>query len=291
MVNLQPSGEFLMDDLHRAGGVLAALAQVKDLLHPEPITVTGHPLVDYLDDQPVYDADVILPRTLPLLEDAGIAVLRGNLAPHGAIVKPAAATPELLKHRGSAVVFDSVEDMRARLDDPQLEVTKDSVLVLRGCGPRGYPGMPEVGNMPLPLKLLEQGVRDMVRISDARMSGTAYGTVILHVAPEAAAGGPLALVRTGDVIELDVDARSLHLDVSDAELGSRRESAASVAGYAAPVRGWAKLYVEHVMQASTSWWDRAGTRWLASRTDRTSEDHEHTPGRKWALTCGNAVWA
>ncbi len=249
MVNLQPSGTFLMDDLYRAGGVLAALSQVVDLLHPAPITVTGRPLVEYLTDVPVYDADVILPRALPLMADAGIAVLRGNLAPNGAIIKPAAATPELLRHRGPAVVFDSIEDMRSRIDDPDLIVTADSVLVLRGCGPRGYPGMPEVGNMPLPRKLLEQGVRDMIRISDARMSGTAYGTVVLHVAPEAAAGGPLGLVRTGDFIELDVEARSLHLDVTDEELSARSVSSQTAAAYAAPARGWAKLYVEHVMQA------------------------------------------
>jgi len=251
MVNLQPSGEFLMDDLYRAGGVLAVLAQVKDLFHPEPITVTGRPFVDYLTDRPVYDGTVIMPRQSPLMADAGIAVLRGNLAPLGAIVKPAAATPALLQHVGPAVVFESIEDMRARLDDPDLDVTERSVLVLRGCGPRGYPGMPEVGNMPLPRKLLEQGVRDMVRISDARMSGTAYGTVVLHVAPEAAAGGPLALVRTGDIISLDVENRSLSFDVSDEELGQRGQSAASESAYAAPVRGWAKLYVDHVMQADT----------------------------------------
>jgi len=251
LANLQPSGHYLMDDLYRAGGVLALLSQVSDLLHPEPITVTGKPLVDYLGDSPVYDADVILPRTMPLMADAGIAVLRGNLAPNGAIIKPAAATPELLKHRGPAVVFDSIEDLRARLDDPDLDVTADSVLVLRGCGPRGYPGMPEVGNMPLPRKLLEAGVRDMVRISDARMSGTAYGTVVLHVAPEAAAGGPLGLVRTGDFIELDVQARTLHLDVSAEELASRSVDSETTAGYAAPTRGWAKLYVDHVMQADT----------------------------------------
>ncbi len=251
LVNLQPSGEFLMDDLYRAGGVLAALAEVRELLHPEAITVTGAPLVDALVDRPVYDAGVILPREAPLMADAGIAVLRGNLAPSGAIIKPAAATPELLTHRGPAVVFDSIEDFRDRIDDPDLEVTADSVLVLRGCGPRGYPGMPEVGNMPLPSKLLEQGVRDMVRISDARMSGTAYGTVILHVAPEAAAGGPLALVRTGDIIELDVPNRTLHLDVSDEELASRTPSVESAAAYAAPTRGWERLYVDHVMQADT----------------------------------------
>jgi dihydroxy-acid dehydratase len=251
MANLQPSGEFLMDDLFRAGGVLALLSQVRELFHAEPITVTGRPLVEYLVDQAVFDDTVIMPRESPLMEDAGIAVLRGNLAPRGAIVKPSAATPALLQHVGPAVVFDSVEDMRARIDDPDLDVTADSVLVLRGCGPRGYPGMPEVGNMPLPRKLLEQGVRDMVRISDARMSGTAYGTVILHVAPEAAAGGPLAFVRTGDMITVDVENRILSMDVSDEELQARTQTPASEAAYAAPVRGWEKLYVDHVMQADT----------------------------------------
>ena len=223
LVNLQPSGDFLMDDLYRAGGVLAALSQIKELFDDEPITVTGSPFVQYLIDRPVYDDRVIVPRHSPLMVDAGIAVLRGNLAPRGAIIKPAAATPSLLQHVGQAVVFDSIEDMRARLDDPELEVTADSVLILRGCGPRGYPGMPEVGNMPIPRKLLEQGVHDMVRISDARMSGTAYGTVILHVAPEAAAGGPLAFVRTGDTVRLDLKGRSLSFDISDEELQQRDE--------------------------------------------------------------------
>lgn len=251
MANLQPSGVFLMDDLYRAGGVLALLSQVKDLLHPEPITVTGTPLVDYLVGRPVYDTTVISPRSTPLMDDAGIAVLRGNLAPRGAIIKPSAATPALLQHVGPAVVFDSIEDMRAQIDHPDLDVTPNSVLVLRGCGPRGYPGMPEVGNMPLPRKLLEQGVRDMVRISDARMSGTAYGTVVLHVAPEAAGGGPLALIRTGDIVTLDVENRALSFNVTDEELQSRGQATASTAAYAAPVRGWAKLYVDHVMQADT----------------------------------------
>ncbi len=251
LANLQPSGKFLMDDLYRAGGLLALLTQVRDLLHPTPITVTGAPLVDYLVDRPVYDETVILPREAPLMADAGIAVLRGNLAPTGAIIKPAAATPELLQHVGPAVVFDSVEDMRARLDDPDLDVTADSVLVLRGCGPMGYPGMPEVGNMPLPRKLLEQGVRDMVRISDGRMSGTAYGTVILHVSPEAAAGGPLARVRTGDTITVDVANRVLRVELSDEELAAREPSVASAAAYAAPTRGWSRLYIDHVTQADT----------------------------------------
>ena len=249
LANLQPNGKFLMDDLYRAGGLLSLLAQIKDLLRPEPITVTGLPLVTYLDDRPVYDDTVIRPRDNPLMANAGIAVLRGNLAPRGAIIKPSAATPELLTHTGPAVVFDSIEDMNARIDDPNLDVTPSSILVLRGCGPQGYPGMPEVGNMPIPRKLLEQGVRDMVRISDARMSGTAYGTVILHVSPEAAAGGPLGLVRNGDMITLDVPSRVLSVNISDQDLAARTPSQSSVDAYAAPQRGWSKLYIEHVTQA------------------------------------------
>ncbi len=251
LVNLQPAGEFLMEDLFRAGGLLAVLAQVRDLLDPTPITVTGRPLVDYLADAPVWDETVITPRERPLLPDAGIAVLRGNLAPSGAIVKPAAASPHLLHHRGPAVVFDSVEDLHARIDSPELDVTASSVLVLRGCGPMGYPGMPEVANLPLPQRLLQQGVRDMVRICDGRMSGTAYGTVVLHVAPEAAAGGLLALVRDGDIIELDVANRTLHLDVSTEELARRTPPQTLVDGFAAPRRGWERLYVDHVQQADT----------------------------------------
>jgi dihydroxyacid dehydratase/phosphogluconate dehydratase len=200
---------------------------------------------------PVWDADVIAPREQPLQPDAGIAVLRGNLAPRGAIVKPAAASPDLLVHRGPAVVFDSVEDLHARIDDPDLPVTRDSVLVLRGCGPRGYPGMPEVANLPLPRKMLELGVRDMVRVCDGRMSGTAYGTVVLHVSPEAAAGGLLALVQDGDPIVLDVPRRILHLDVPEDKL-TRRTAAPSVTeAYASPQRGWERLYVDHVQQADT----------------------------------------
>jgi dihydroxy-acid dehydratase len=215
------------------------------------LTVTGRPLVSYLDDAPIWDVKVIRGRAAPLLPDAGIAVLRGNLAPLGAVIKPAAASPELLTHHGRAVVFDTVEDMHNRIDDPDLEVDADSVLVLRGCGPKGYPGMPEVANMPLPTKLLHQGVRDMVRVCDGRMSGTAYGTVVLHVAPEAAAGGPLGLVQTGDFIVLDVPNRRLELDVPAAELAARSPNAATVAGYAKPRRGWEQLYVDHVMQADT----------------------------------------
>jgi dihydroxy-acid dehydratase len=249
LLNLQPAGKYLMDDLQRAGGLLAALREVRDLLDPEALTVTGKPLVSYLDDAQIWDHDVITTRAEPLQAHAGISVLRGSLAPGGALIKPAAATPRLLKHRGRAVVFDSIEDFHARIDDPQLEIDADSVMVLRGCGPKGYPGMPEVANMPLPKKLLEQGVRDMVRICDGRMSGTAYGTVVLHVTPEAAAGGPLALVRTGDWIELDLGTRRLDLDVPADELARRVPNATTLAAYANPDRGWERLYVDHVMQA------------------------------------------
>ena len=251
LVDLQPAGRFLMEDLHRAGGLGAVLREVRDLLDPTALTVTGRPLVDELGDAPVWDPEVVRPRSAPLVAEGGIAVLRGNLAPDGAVIKPAAASPALLRHRGRAVVFDSVEDVHARLDDPDLDVDADSVLVLRGCGPRGYPGMPEVANLPLPKKLLAQGVRDMVRVCDGRMSGTAYGTVVLHVAPEAAAGGPLALVRTGDVISLDVAARRLDLEVPAEELATRVPSEAAGAAYADPRRGWERLYVDHVQQADT----------------------------------------
>ncbi|WP_217897216.1 dihydroxy-acid dehydratase [Geodermatophilus saharensis] len=251
LVDLLPAGRFLMEDLHRAGGLPAVLGQVRDLLDPTALTVTGTPLVDTLGDTPIWDPEVIRLRGEPLLEHGGIAVLRGNLAPSGAVVKPAAASPHLMRHRGRAVVFDSIEDFSARVDDPDLDADADSVLVLRGCGPKGYPGMPEVSNMPLPRKLLEQGVRDMVRVCDGRMSGTAYGTVVLHVAPEAAAGGPLALVRTGDVISLDVAARRIDVEVPDDELAARAPDEATVAGFADPRRGWERLYVDHVLQADT----------------------------------------
>ena len=213
--------------------------------------MTGRPLVDHLEGARIWDEEVIRPRSRPLLEDAGIAVLRGSLAPNGAVIKPAAATPSLLTHRGRAVVFDSVEDFHARVDDPALEVDADTVLVLRGCGPKGYPGMPEVANLPLPAKLLAQGVRDMVRICDGRMSGTAYGTVVLHVSPEAAAGGPLARVRTGDWIVLDVAERRLDVEVPPDELAAREPAAALMDAVARPVRGWEKLYVDTVLGADT----------------------------------------
>jgi dihydroxy-acid dehydratase len=251
LVNLQPAGEYLMEDLFRSGGFLAVLDQVRDLLDPTAMTVMGRPLAEFLGDHPIWDRDVISLREDPLQDDAGIAVLRGNLATRGAIIKPAAATPELLVHRGRAVVFDSIEDFHARIDDPDLDVDADSVLVLRGCGPRGYPGMPEVANMPLPPKLLKQGVRDMVRVCDGRMSGTAYGTVVLHVSPEAAAGGTLALVENGDIISLDVPNRSLELEVDADELGRRVAAQTETASFAHADRGWQRLYIDHVEQADT----------------------------------------
>jgi dihydroxy-acid dehydratase len=249
LADLAPAGRLLMDDFFRAGGLLALLREVSDLLDPAAVTVTGQPLTDYLADARIWDESVIRRRADPLMAEAGIAVLRGSLAPGGAVIKPAAASPGLLQHRGRAVVFESIEDLRQRLDDPALDVDESSVLVLRGCGPRGYPGMPEVGNMPLPAKLLARGVRDMVRISDARMSGTAYGTVVLHVVPEGAAGGPLALVRDGDPIVLDVPARRLDIDLPAAELARREPSPAMQAALPAPRRGWERLYIDHVMQA------------------------------------------
>jgi len=248
LVDLQPAGRHLMEDLHRAGGLHAVLQEVRDLLDPEALTVSGRPLVDEIGTGEIFDPEVIRTRTAPLKPDAGIAVLTGNLAPDGAIIKPAAASEHLLAHRGRAVVFDSVEDMHARVDDPSLDVDADSVLVLRGCGPRGYPGMPEVANLPLPSKLLRSGVRDMVRVCDGRMSGTAYGTVVLHVAPEAAAGGPLAKVRDGDWITLDVAARRIDVD---ADLDAREPAPAMLDAVARPRRGWEKLYVDTVQGADT----------------------------------------
>ncbi|MDH3706337.1 MAG: dihydroxy-acid dehydratase, partial [Acidimicrobiia bacterium] len=222
LVDVMPAGRHLMEDLFEAGGLPAVMAELDSELAGGAITVTGEPISTYWQDASTWNREVIRSLDEPLAPEAGIAVLRGNLCPDGAVIKPSAASPELLCHTGPALVFDSIEDFKARIDDPDLDVTADTVLVLQGCGPRGYPGMPEVGNMPLPPKLLAQGVTDMVRISDARMSGTAYGTVVLHTAPESAAGGPLALVQTGDRITLDVADRRLTLEVDDAELAQRR---------------------------------------------------------------------
>ncbi len=251
IVNLMPSGKYLMEDFYYAGGVPAVVRRLgeADLLNRDAVTVNGETIWDNNKDAPNYDEDVILPLDTPLLASGGIAVLRGNLSPNGAIIKPSAATPELMQHTGRAVVFEDIDDYKARYDDPDLDIDETCVMVLKNCGPRGYPGMAEVGNMGLPSKILKKGITDMVRISDARMSGTAYGTVVLHTAPEAAVGGVLALVRDGDMIELDVAGRRMHLDVSDEELAKRRESWSPpeppMAG------GYQKLYVDHVTQADT----------------------------------------
>jgi dihydroxy-acid dehydratase len=251
LADVQPAGRHLMEDFHRAGGLLAVLREVADLLDPDALTVTGVPLAAQLDGARIWDSEVLRTRAEPLQDAAGIAVLRGSLAPDGAVIKPAAASPHLLQHRGRAVVFDSIEDFRHRIDDPALDVDADSVLVLRGCGPKGYPGMPEVANLPLPVRILRTGVTDMVRVCDGRMSGTAYGTVVLHVAPEAAAGGPLALVRTGDWVVLDVAGRRLDVDVPAGELARREPPAALTAAFATAERGWQRLYIDHVLQANT----------------------------------------
>ncbi len=247
LVNLKPSGQRLMEDFFYAGGLAVVMKELGALLHRGVLTVNGQTLEDNYRSAQCFDATVIRPLSEPLQPAAGIAVLHGNLCEQGAVIKPSAATPALLTHRGPAVVFSSMEDYHARIDDPALPITADSVIVLQGVGPRGYPGMPEVGNVDLPRKLVEQGVQDMVRISDGRMSGTAYGTVVLHVAPESAAGGTLALVRDGDLIELDVPARRLQLLVDDAELARRR--AAWVPPAPLATRGYVKLYVDHVQQA------------------------------------------
>ncbi|CAN7510602.1 dihydroxy-acid dehydratase [Pseudorhodoferax sp. LjRoot39] len=254
LVDLMPSGRFLMEEFYYAGGLPAVLRRLGEhglLPHPEALTVNGHTLWDNVKDAPSYDDEVIRPLDKPLLPDGGMRILRGNLAPRGAVLKPSAATPALLQHRGRAVVFENLEHYKERIVDETLEVDADSVLVLKNCGPRGYPGMAEVGNMGLPPKLLRQGIKDMVRISDARMSGTAYGTVVLHVAPEAGAGGPLLAVEDGDWIELDCAGGRLHLDISEEELARRlAERAAQAAAEAQPSRGgYAGLYVQHVLQA------------------------------------------
>jgi L-arabonate dehydrase len=249
LVNLQPSGEFLMEDFYYAGGLPAVLRELGEgqLLHRDALTVNGKTIWDNVSKAECFDRKVIFSLAEPFKPKAGIAVLKGNLAPDGAVIKPSAATAALLQHRGRAVVFESVEDLHARINDDNLDIDANCVMVLKGAGPKGYPGFAEVGNMPLPTKVLKQGITDMVRISDGRMSGTAYGAVVLHVAPEAAAGGTLALVQNGDMIELDVAGRRLHLDVDDAELARRR---AAWKAPEAPKRGWYKLYVNSVQQAN-----------------------------------------
>ncbi|MDB5838812.1 MAG: dihydroxy-acid dehydratase [Herminiimonas sp.] len=248
LVNLQPSGKYLMEDFYYAGGLPAVIRELDSVIDRNALTANGKSLWDNCKDAPNWNRDVIHSFAEPFKADAGIAVLRGNLCPDGAVIKPSAATPALLQHTGRAVVFENSEHMHQRLDDENLDVDEHCVLVLKNCGPKGYPGMAEAGNMPLPPKVLRKGITDMVRVSDARMSGTAYGTVILHVAPEAAAGGPLALVRDGDMVELDVAGRRLHLHVSEQELARRR--ADWIAPEAPAPRGWVKLYFDHVQQAN-----------------------------------------
>lgn len=246
ILNLQPSGKYLMEDFCYAGGLPAVMREILPLLHSDCMTVNGKTIRENVENAPCYNRDVIKTVAEPFMPAAGIAVVRGNLAPNGAVIKPSAASKHLLHHRGPAVVFESIEDFHARIDDPDLDIDENSVMVLKNCGPRGYPGMAEVGNMPLPPKVLQKGITDMVRISDARMSGTAYGTTVLHTSPEAAAGGPLAVVQNGDIIELNVPERKLHLEISDEELARR------LAAWQAPEkpkRGWYKLYVETVQQA------------------------------------------
>jgi dihydroxy-acid dehydratase len=249
LADVRPGGAHLMEDFHYAGGLPALLSQLGDLLHLDRPTVAHATLGEQLRGAAIHDEDVIRPRGNPVAAEGGLAVLRGNLAPDGAVIKPVAADPALLAHTGPAVVFDDYEHMRARVNDPALGITPDSVLVLRGSGPVGGPGMPEYGMLPIPAYLLERGVRDMVRVSDARMSGTSYGTCVLHVAPESHVGGPLALVRDGDPITLDVAARTLTLHVDDAELARRRDR------WRPPAprfeRGYGALYTEHITQADT----------------------------------------
>ncbi|MGJ8535140.1 MAG: L-arabinonate dehydratase [Alphaproteobacteria bacterium] len=251
IVNLMPSGEYLMEEFFYAGGLPVVLKMLGEggKLHKDALTVSGETIWDEVNGAKNWDEDVIRPVEQALTDQGGIAVLRGNLAPNGAVLKPSAATPSLLKHRGRAVVFEDIDDYKAKIDDDQLDIDETCVMVLKNCGPKGYPGMSEVGNMGLPPKVLKKGITDMVRISDARMSGTAYGTVVLHTAPEAAAGGPLAIVRNGDMIELDVAARRIHLDISDEELTERLASWTPI--HELPESGYAKLFHDHVEGADT----------------------------------------
>ena len=247
LVNLQPSGKYLMEDFCYAGGLPVVMKEIAQHLHLGQITSNGRTIGENIESAQNFNTEVIKPLAAPFKEKAGIAILRGNLAPRGAVIKPSAATPALMVHTGRAVVFEDIEDFHKRIDDEALEIDETCVMVLKNCGPKGYPGMAEVGNMPLPPKVLRKGITDMVRISDGRMSGTAYGTVVLHTAPEAAAGGPLAVVQTGDMIELNVPERRLHLHIDDAELAKR------LSAWKAPQpplsSGYWKLYVDTVLQA------------------------------------------
>jgi dihydroxy-acid dehydratase len=246
LVNLMPSGKFLMEDFFYAGGLPVVLKELDGLLHPT-VTVNGKSLSENCTKAECYNREVISTFDKPLKTEAGIAVLKGNLCENGAVIKPSAATPKLMKHRGRAVVFESMEDYHARIDDPDLDIDESCVIVLKGVGPKGYPGMPEVGNVDLPEKLIRKGVKDMVRISDGRMSGTAYGTVVLHISPESAVGGTLAVVQNGDFIELDVANRKLHLDISEDELQERKANWRPPEPLAS--RGYVSVYLNHVQQA------------------------------------------
>ncbi len=248
LVNLKPSGKYLMEDFYYAGGLPVVIKELSNYLHKDSITVNGKTIGDNNKNPVCYNKEVIASIDHPLQQEAGIAVLKGNLCENGAIIKPSAATKHLMKHRGKAVVFETIEDYHARIDLEELDIDENSVIVLKGAGPVGYPGMPEVGNVDLPLKLLRKGIKDMIRISDGRMSGTAAGTVILHVAPESAVGGMLALVENGDMIELDVENRKLHLDISDAEAARRKAAWVRPAPMAS--RGYVKFYIDHVQQAN-----------------------------------------
>jgi dihydroxy-acid dehydratase len=247
LVNLKPSGKYLMEDFYYAGGLPVVIKELKRYLHNEAVTANGKSIGENNTTPVCYNQDVIATSDNPLQENAGIAVLKGNLCADGAIIKPSAASTSLMKHRGPAVVFETMEDYHQRIDDPDLEIDEQSVIVLKGVGPVGYPGMPEVGNVDLPHKLLKKGIKDMVRISDGRMSGTAAGTVVLHISPESSIGGVLALVQDGDMIELDVTARKLHLDIPDEELQRRKEKWKAPAPMA--TRGYVKFYIDHVQQA------------------------------------------
>jgi L-arabonate dehydrase len=247
LVNLMPSGKYLMEDFYYAGGLPVVIREIGKYLHKKALTVNGSTIWENSKDAVNYNEAVITPVGKPFKPHGGIAVLRGNLAPRGAVLKPSAATPKLMKHKGRAVVFEDIDDLNRRIDSSKLDVDASCVLVLKNCGPKGYPGFPEVGNFALPAKILKKGVTDMIRISDARMSGTAYGTVVLHTAPEAADGGPLALVENGDMIELDVARRRIHLHVSDVELARRKSKWKAPKPHAD--RGWVKLYCETVTQA------------------------------------------
>lgn len=269
LVNVRPSGNHHMEEFYYAGGLPVVIAELRDYLQQETITANGNSLIENNEDAACYDRDVIAPIDNPFREGPTVAVVRGNLCPNGAIIKTSAASPDLLQHRGKAIVFEDIEDYHARIDDPELDVDRSSILVLKNVGPKGYPGMPEVGNMGLPKKLLEAGEEDMVRISDGRMSGTAYGTVFLHVSPESYVGGNLALVQNGDVIEVDVQNKQLTLEVSEQELNKRRED------WTPPpcdnARGYVNLYIDHVQQAHHG----ADMDFLVGKSGRTVKRESH----------------